>query len=313
MYPKLALLPDRLTVFPPSLLTSCRLHTFCVDGEESRIQSALDATFAAPSIGAARYQAIGAKLFVSVAEIGRLQSTDADEFPMGLDVGSRRHRVGHGSRRPSRWRFAGFRCGCSSTRLRRSSPAVNLWLSQADRAIRLHASGPGRADFPYRRFRAGHTCAGHQAAWSPLIEFTPSDAPSEPEAASPWQGLEDFANRVARRLRSTLSTIDSALANAMTEGLGLGKSTLAFLKQFPDAADPRLACYQAVIEADCEVRKIRSAGLTSRPYRANILSYASHPLNQQLGIAPGVKEVGHGVAVDFDFTLGLGREIWRAP
>jgi hypothetical protein len=70
---------------------------------------------------------------------------------------------------------------------------------------------------------------------------------------------------------------------------------------------------KGIIEADCQMVALRSAGLTARSYHAEIDSYASRPLEEQLGIRPGVREVGHGIVADFDFSIAIGREIWRAP
>jgi len=89
--------------------------------------------------------------------------------------------------------------------------------------------------------------------------------------------------------------------------------TMAFLKQFPDAANPMTACYQGIIEAEARVVSLRGAGLTDDHYRVQVTSFASQPFLDELGIAPGWHDVGRGVWVDYDFVLELGQEVWRAP
>jgi hypothetical protein len=148
--------------------------------------------------------------------------------------------------------------------------------------------------------------------WGPLITFEPMDAPPEPGTMGVWKELTDLASNLAGRLRAAADGVDANLLNSAESALSLGRSTLAFLKQFSDAADPRRACYQAIIEADCEVAAIRKIGFTTRAYRATIQSYDSHPFLDQLGVSPEPQDVGHGVVVDMDFTLTLGQEIWRA-
>jgi uncharacterized protein with NAD-binding domain and iron-sulfur cluster len=311
-YPPLVLTPQRMTGFPPGIQRDCRLHTFCVDGDPKRMQAALDATFAAPSAGAVRYDAVGSKLYISIAEIGRMASTDPGDAQRGwmqeIDV--------------TIWVLARV-AGALALRW------IPLWLFVepppalvTGREVYGFPKQTGRFDFSPpdqagRRFLTStfviRTFApSTKADWAPLIEFTPSAAAPEPGAGGLWGGLEDLARRVVSRLQSAAQVADPALLKTATEAMSGGGSTLAFLKQFPDAADPRRACYQAIIEADCRVLALRSAGLTAQAYRAEVHSYASHPLEEQLGIRTGLQEIGHGVVMDFDFSMELGREMWRA-
>jgi hypothetical protein len=311
MYPPLVLTAERLTGFPPSNQTNCLLHTFCVDGDREKIQATLDNAFATPSGGAVRYEAVGSKLFLSIAEIARMFSMDPVDAPRGwmseIDV--------------TLWAFA-RKEGTLDLRW------IPLWLFvdappafATGREVYGFPKQFGRFDFSPRggdrrrfltsAFALAEFTPETQADWAPLIECAPSDAPPEEGAGVIWRGLEGLADGVIGRLRSTLAAIDEPLLNAALGTFRLGKSTLAFLKQFPDAADPHRACYQAIIEADC-VAKLRSAGLTPEPYRLTFHPCASHPFTDQLGISADPQDVGHGVVVDFDFTLSLGREVWRA-
>ncbi len=85
-----------------------------------------------------------------------------------------------------------------------------------------------------------------------------------------------------------------------------------FLRQFRDAADGTRASYQAVIEAGSFVDAFHSGGLLHGSYTATIAEYDSHPLASDLGIAPGTVPLELGFWVNFDFTIGAGREVWKA-
>ena len=75
---------------------------------------------------------------------------------------------------------------------------------------------------------------------------------------------------------------------------------------------PIRACYQGIIEADTKVLAVRSVKSTSTPYTLELQSYASIPLHDQFGIQEGVQDAGHGIVVDFDFSISLGREVCKA-
>jgi hypothetical protein len=259
-----------------------------------------------------RYEAIGSKLFVSVAEIGRVYSLDPQDVNKGwmseIDV--------------TVWIMARV-AGTLAIRW------IPLWLFVDN----PHAVATGREVYGFpkqggqfvfdppdrenRRFAASTLIIPHfspetQMVWGPVITLEPSPAPPQPEAAGVWTELRSFAANLSARLSAVVSGLDAQMLSAVDNALSLGKSTLVFLKQFSDVADPRRACYQAIIEADCEVNTIRKLGFTASPYRATILSYDSHPFLDVLGVSPQPQEVGHGIVVDFDFTLTLGQEVWKA-
>jgi hypothetical protein len=310
--PNLVQRPERLTAFPPFVQSGCVLHNFCVDGDQALIQAALDATFKTPSNGAVSYTAIGSKLFLSVAEIARITSLDPGDSRRGwmqeIDV--------------TVWVMA---CVTGTLDLR----WIPLWLfvdsapaMATGREVYGFPKQIGRFDFspqddPARRFStqafaiATYTPESH-AAWAPIIEFEPIVAGPPPPGGTVLKDLEALAAHAVARLREGVTGIESGLLNAVSGAMAGGGGVLGFLKQFPDAQDPRLACYQAIVEADCKVIGAPNVTLTPQPYRANIHSYASHPLAAQLGIAEGWQDIGHAVVVHFDFSIGLGRNVWVA-
>jgi hypothetical protein len=312
MLPNLALTPDRLTAFPPAVLTGAVLHTFCVPADETKIQAALDQRYSAPSAGQVRYKAIGSQIFVSVAEIARMVSTDPMDAMRGgmseIDV--------------TIWALA-RREGSLSIRW------LPLWLfvdsapaMATGREVYGFPKQIGRFDFSPqdqkpRRFGISAFVSPTftpqtMALWAPMIDIAPSAAAPDPGAGEPWGGLEDMARRLIERLGAAVVNMDLALLGAASVALGTGRTTMALLKQFPDAAQPHLACYQGIIEVEAAVDALHESKLTSTPYTVEIQNYASHPILEQFGVQPGPLEVGHGIVVNFDFRMGVGTEIWRA-
>lgn len=110
----------------------------------------------------------------------------------------------------------------------------------------------------------------------------------------------------------TLST-DGGLILTTLEHLIGGDVPLVNLKQFRDAADSTLACYQALVEGPCKIRKLYAAGLFPPGYTATIPSWASHRIAEHLGLpTSGAIPVEFGSWVKMDFAALPGREIWKA-
>jgi hypothetical protein len=88
---------------------------------------------------------------------------------------------------------------------------------------------------------------------------------------------------------------------------------LVFLKQFRDVADGRRACYQAVVEAPAQVLQFRNGGPLRGAHRVTLHHYDSCPIAQDLGLNPAGQTALGAWYSDFDFLMGNGREVWRAP
>ena len=130
-------------------------------------------------------------------------------------------------------------------------------------------------------------------------------------------------NAVARAWSSAgeaLAELSSLLANGRP-GTGLAaqlgelirhrRYPMVFLKQFRDVADPGVACYQAVVEADVTIGAFRGAGLLAGGYRLEISDLESHPVVEELGLESHAPRVLSAFHSDFDFVMGLGRVIWE--
>lgn len=147
----------------------------------------------------------------------------------------------------------------------------------------------------------------------PLMEVRQTQ--SEASGAALWQDLEEAVGAIAHMLSGTGGKWVVPGFNFMLDLIELAKKEEVpgvFLKQFRDAADGTRACYQAVIEAGSFVNAFHKGGLLAGSYEATVYEYQSHPLASDLGIAPGPQRLEFPFWVNFDFTIGAGREVWRA-
>lgn len=111
--------------------------------------------------------------------------------------------------------------------------------------------------------------------------------------------------------RSHLPVPTWELAKNLYASLSDGLVPMFFLRQFRDVAAPERACYQAIVEAACDITAWHGGGFIDA-HVLTIRDCASHPLRRDLGLPSGAIETGFGFWCDFDFTVGLGKELWRA-
>jgi hypothetical protein len=88
---------------------------------------------------------------------------------------------------------------------------------------------------------------------------------------------------------------------------------MVFLKQIRDGRLPLHACYQAIQTADFVVTGFRGAGQLPGEYHIEIDDLANEPIRRDLGLPDGTIVPVGAYWVDFDFTLSIAQEIWRAP
>ena len=309
--PPLVITGNRIDALGPLNLYGAMLHSFCVSADPAKIQALLDKMFAVPSGDAVRYEAVGDKVFLSFAEIDRIVALDALEKNHGasseidVTVWAVARRLDDGLFAP---RFIPVYLFVDNGPAMASGREVWGFPKQlgqfdftpqpADRAAARTFKVNGYVLNPYQ--------PSTRAAWAPVCETRP-DAPAD-GGGGVLGTLEALAEMVLNRLGESFAGI----AAKMQSVLAAGTVSMAFLKQFPDAADPFKACYQGIIEAQARIIALRGAGLTDDDYTLRLTSYASLPFADELGIAPGWQKVGRGVWVDFDFTLDLGAEVWRA-
>lgn len=128
--------------------------------------------------------------------------------------------------------------------------------------------------------------------------------------------LEAFAKVQGRLLlrafgRGSLPMPTLRLVANLYDGLRDGLVPLFFLKQFRDVADGSRACYQAIVEAACDLGTWRGGGFLD-DHVLTIRDVDSHPIVRDLGLDRGAIETGWGFWAQFDFTIGRGKTLWEA-
>jgi Acetoacetate decarboxylase (ADC) len=311
---------DRFVAWGPYLQQGTILHNFCIDGDKDRIQQKLDTMFATPSGGAVRYTPLTSKLFLSVAEIDRIIPQNPVDYQHGgvseidVTIWSVAHREGAGLL-DMRWipLFLSVDSGWAMA-TGREVYGFPKELGQ----FRFDPKTPDPAaprSFMIDAFAIPHFSPQSTPAWLPLFEIRPKQADRpEPAPASLWDRIEAFAEGTIERIGEDF--VDAALRIASEQAIARiiqGEAViLPFLKQFPDVADPTRACYQAIVEAPTTINTFRRGGTTDGDYEVMVHSYDSHPFHRELGIKPQVQDVGRGMWVDFDFTMDMGVELWKA-
>ncbi len=311
--PPLVITGNRIDALGPVRLFGVILHSFCVPADHAKVQALLDKTFATPSAGAVRYEAIGDKAFLSFAEISKLYAVDSVEKDHGysseidVTVWVMAQRVAEG---PLALRWIPVYLFVDNGPAMASGREVWGFPKQLAR-FDLSPVAPDRAaarTFDVDGFVLSPFAAASETRWARMIEVRPTPPQEGGHGVGVLGTLEALAEQVLARLGDGFASIAGKLQTA----LGSGAMTMAFLKQFPDAANPMTACYQGIVEAEARVTTLRGAGLTDDSYQLRINSFASQPFMDELGIAPIWHEVGRGVWVDYDFELDLGAEVWRA-
>jgi hypothetical protein len=303
--PPLVITGNRIDALGPVRLSGATLHSFCVPADRGKIQALLDKTFAAPSGGAVRYEAIGDRAFLSVAEIRKLYADHGYTSEIDVTLWVMAHRVDGGAL-AIRW-IPVYLFVDNGPAMASGREVWGFPKQFGKFAFSPPAPGGAARRFQVDGFVLSPFAETSETRWAPIIEVQPA-APNGAQGEGVLATLEALAEKALARLSDDFATIAGKLQTA----LGTGVMTMAFLKQFPDAAAPLTACYQGIIEAEARVTALRGAGLTDDRYRLRITSFASHPFQDELGISADWQEVGQGIWVDYDFELDLGTEIWRA-
>lgn len=286
------------------------MHNFCVQADQAKLQAWLDRTFAAPSGGAVRYKALTDKVFLGIAQIGKLFIPNGASPPKGytseiditLWILAQREDDGLFA---LRWIPAYLFVD--------SGPALvsgrEVWgfpkqLGQFDFSP-AGENGGGPRTFNAKGWVVSPFGPDSPARWATMFEVRPA-------TVKPPSGVLGTLEALAAKALGRLAGGLTAIAGRLEVAIGEGAMTMAFLKQFPDAAQPDSACYQAVVEAEARVTKLRGSGLTDNEYEVRITAFDSHPYLTELGISSDWQQVGDGVWMDFDFDQALGAEVWRA-
>jgi len=146
-----------------------------------------------------------------------------------------------------------------------------------------------------------------------LLEVVRTADGALPDAAKAWSTAEDALRALTQRLLhgEALMIPGVGVVEDLVHELTHREVSLVFLKQFYNAANGNLACYQAIVEASVSFSNLRTMALVPGNYQLNLQHLDSHPVGSDLGLQPTQAAVAN-YRVEYDFTIGAGTEVWRA-
>jgi hypothetical protein len=112
--------------------------------------------------------------------------------------------------------------------------------------------------------------------------------------------VDGIADLVGGRLPDA---IDLSLADDFVDSLLSGRGRQVLLKQFRDARDGRLACYQAVVEAPVRMTRVRGRPLLGA-WDVTIHELDSHPIGRDMGLV--TQSTSLAFELEIDFVCGEG-------
>jgi uncharacterized protein with NAD-binding domain and iron-sulfur cluster len=306
----------RATAPSPFACDDGRLRSFLLEGDSARIAALVERMFNGPVGRGVQYRAVGSRVMLMVGSFGRVESLTApfDRW---------------GSVRESQASFfipvvAGRDLGdvFLAERLLVAVPYIfvdNPMSYLGGRETFGYAKTMGRFDpadaegdtIAIQAF-GGNFGRAEGADWRDFMQISPG---AERRAPAPrttgtlplvrhllgdHPGLVDAAEVIVGDIKLTTSLVADLLAGRMGQ---------VFLKQFRDAADGTRACYQAVVEAPVQIRRVESA-LSTRDWNIDVHPLDSHPIDQELGVVDQSTEIAFDI--EMDFVVENGVEISRA-
>ena len=154
-----------------------------------------------------------------------------------------------------------------------------------------------------------------EVQWRDLVNLTRTDAQDEVSLSTRWLHPLEVLGHFARTLvpnGELLSLAEEIPDIALSMFLHPREVPVVFLKQFRDVADPRRACYQAIVEAPARMTSFQGAGLLDGAYALDVTPCETHPLARELGLRGQQQPVLGAWHVDFGFVMETGTEVWRA-
>ena len=145
-----------------------------------------------------------------------------------------------------------------------------------------------------------------------MVERMDRDRPSHlpRQWRSHQQGVEAIATKLLGHKRDI--PIPGAGVDAqLILGLLTGAVPFVYLKQFRDIHDGRKPCYQAIVEANTDLKRFHGGGLLNHPFNMRINNFASHPIVSELGLGSYTPSIKLACWLEFDFLLAKGKEIIR--
>jgi hypothetical protein len=143
----------------------------------------------------------------------------------------------------------------------------------------------------------GNFHPGNRAGWKPVLDVGLGDngVPGKPRArltpASAWGQLAPNVGGL-RELKEIPEVVRSLLRGASTHQV-----TQLFLKQFRDATEGTMACYQTVLEAPITVTRSNWRPSLQK-WHVTIHPLDSHPITEELGIASQTTRLTYELSMD---------------
>lgn len=152
-----------------------------------------------------------------------------------------------------------------------------------------------------------------KGVWTTLWKITRS-APGAGAAAALETDIEAFLKLIVAEFKGLLKNPVEDLKKMweLASILIREEVPMVFLKQFPSAADPTRACYQAIVECPIRMTRFHGGRLLDGEYRAQIQDFASHPVRSDFGIPDQTVPTQFSFFARFDFLVGSGKVLWEA-
>jgi uncharacterized protein with NAD-binding domain and iron-sulfur cluster len=151
------------------------------------------------------------------------------------------------------------------------------------------------------------------ADWRTFLELTSGGARRSPEQRPQQTGTAPLVqlligNGTTLKEGEDLVVADIQFTADLIDDLFAGRMTQIFLKEFRDTADGTRACYQAIVEAPVQIKRIQYA-LTERDWSITLHPLDSHPIDHELGITS--QEADIALDMEIDFIVENGHEVGR--
>jgi uncharacterized protein with NAD-binding domain and iron-sulfur cluster len=301
----------RATAPSPFACEGGRLQGLLLEGDEPRIAQLVETMFNVPSGRGLEYRALGSRVMMLVGEFERVTSLTPPFDRWGAVRETQ----------ASFWIpvLAGRDLGdvFLAERLLLAVPYVLVdnpmsYLGGREtfgyaKTMGRFTPPPGLGDRIQVEAFGGNFGRSEGADWRPFVEVVagarrtdvPPERTSGPLAlvrhlVGDMPGLGEAAEVVVGDVQLTTGLIADLLA---------GRVGQVFLKQFRDARDGTRACYQAVVEAPVQIRRVES-GLSARDWSVRVHRLDSHPIGPELGIFDQPAELAFDIEIDFEVENG---------
>ncbi|OLE36555.1 MAG: hypothetical protein AUG48_07005 [Actinobacteria bacterium 13_1_20CM_3_68_9] len=308
----------RATAPGPFLSLKGRLRSFLLEGERTRIEDLVRRTLDEPAGPEVAYRAIGSNVLLMVGGFERVSSM-ASPFDRwgsvseimaafwvpviaGRDLGET---------------FLAERLGLAAPYVFVDNPMSYL----GGRETYGYAKTMGRFDPPdgigeRQRMEAfgGDFGRDEGAAWRLFLEISADGKKgSASERADSLDGPEALVRQLApqaleRNAKGEVVLPGVRLAASLLDDMLEGRIRQVFLKQFRDAAQGTRACYQSVVEAPIELKRV-SLRRSSRDWDVMIRPLDSHPIGQEMGVTS--QRAILALDGELDMVVETGVEIGR--